>query len=69
MSGMLKAITNEWSLFVLVKRISRRKEFDIRVSNQSLILGISEKGQILWIPRRRRFVFCCPPSWIWIQTK
>lgn len=66
MSGMLKAITNELSLKVLVKPISRGKEFHIRVSNQSFILGISDKGQILW---RRRFVFFLTPlSFIFIHT-
>lgn len=49
MSGMLKAITNELSLKVLVKPISRGKESHIRVSNQSFILGISDEGQILWM--------------------
>lgn len=39
---MLKAITNELSLKVLVKPISRGKESHIRVSNQSFILGISD---------------------------
>ena len=46
---MLKAITNELSLKVLVKPISRGKESHIRVSNQSFILGISDEGQILWM--------------------
>lgn len=48
MSGIKKAITNELSLKVLVKPISRGKESHIRVSNQSFILGISDEGKILW---------------------
>lgn len=65
---MLKAITNELSLKVLVKPISRGKESHIRVSNQSFILGISDEGKILWMTRGRRFVFFLPPIFYFFHT-
>ena len=67
-SGMLKAITNELSLKVLVKPISRGKESHIRVSNQSFILGISDDGQILWMTGEEDLFFFCPLSFLFIHT-
>lgn len=67
-SGMLKAITNELSLKVLVKPISRGKESHIRVSNQSFILGISDEGQILWMTGEEDLFFFCPLSFLFIHT-
>jgi hypothetical protein len=70
MSGMLKAITNELSLKVFVKPISRGKEFHIRVSNQSFILGISDEGQILWMTGEEDLFFSAftPLSFLFIHT-
>lgn len=70
MSGMLKAITNELSLKVLVKPISRGKESHIRVSNQSFILGISDKGKILWMTGEEDSFFSAltPLSFLFIHT-